>query len=230
MEFGAKAGRARTRARCAPQICRPKVSSSALKIALSLLSTRHPSRRSMYTTACTSRSFIASFTDASPRADTWSPSSSPGVSRKLTVNPAAWRAASGGRSDSGWNGALCATRSLSTELSVELFPAPLLPDEHHGHLRLVLRAQRVERLHQALLRQRGHRLQAHPLLRAHRRGSRRPQPPRGSARRGRGIGPSSSSSSSYSSSSSVTSLVILRANGGGHVRGWREGLGFCLRG
>ena len=25
-------------------------------------------------------------------------------------------------------------------------------------------------------------------------------------------------------------LVILRANGGGHVRGWREGLGFCLRG
>ena len=81
----------------------------------------------MYTTACTSRSFIASFTDASPRADTWSPSSSPGVSRKLTVNPAAWRAASSGRSDSGWNGALCATRSLSTELSVELLPAPCFP-------------------------------------------------------------------------------------------------------
>mmetsp|Transcript_4863 Transcript_4863/g.18005 ORF Transcript_4863/g.18005 Transcript_4863/m.18005 type:complete len:200 (-) Transcript_4863:128-727(-) len=108
-------------------ISRPKCSSSALKTARSALSTRHPSRRSMYTTACTSLSFMASFTEARPRCDTWSPSIKPGVSKKDTVNPAACRDARSGRSDSGWNGALCATRSFSTLFRVDDLPAPCFP-------------------------------------------------------------------------------------------------------
>mmetsp|Transcript_27758 Transcript_27758/g.44496 ORF Transcript_27758/g.44496 Transcript_27758/m.44496 type:complete len:341 (-) Transcript_27758:38-1060(-) len=109
------------------QIPMPNVSASAAKIARSELSTRQLSSRSIYTTACTSRSFSASFTLASPRALTWSPSSRPGVSSRLRVNPAAVRPASSGRKLSGWNGADAATRSLSTELSVELLPDPCLP-------------------------------------------------------------------------------------------------------
>ena len=81
----------------------------------------------MYTTASTLRSFIASLTEARPRALTWSPSSKPGVSRRLRVNPAALRPARRGRRDSGWKGADAATRSLRTELRVELLPAPCLP-------------------------------------------------------------------------------------------------------
>ena len=96
-------------------------------MARSELSTRHASSRSMYTTACTSRSFMASLTLDMPRCDTASPSSKPGVSRKAMVNPAAFRAARRGRSVSGWNGAAAATRSLRTELSVELLPTPCLP-------------------------------------------------------------------------------------------------------
>ena len=43
------------------------------------------------------------------------------------VKPAARLAARRGRSVSGWNGAAAATRSLRTELRVELLPAPCLP-------------------------------------------------------------------------------------------------------